>query len=107
MALQPPLLRLYPLQEQQILPIKAATSRCSMARSWGLPFSPALDDRALPVILLDHVARYLGLNLRIDKSIQRGNPVTVERHVAPFDCRDGHRHWGNNLRCALLFRARR
>jgi hypothetical protein len=67
----------------------------------------ALYDGAFPVILLDQVAGYLGLNLRIDISVERSNPVAVERHVALFDRRHANLRWSSIWRFVLFLSARR
>lgn len=67
----------------------------------------SLYDGAFPVILLDQVARrYLGLNLRIYVSIERGDPIAVKRHVALFHRRNIHLQWPRLWRSAPFLRAR-
>jgi hypothetical protein len=59
-------------------------------------------DRAFLVVLLDQVAGNLRLNLRIDVSVERRNPVPVDFYVTLFDCCDAHLRESGLWRLALF-----
>src|ERR1700678_32879 len=61
-----------------------------------------MNERPLPIVLFDQIARYLRLKLRICESIERGDPIANDRNIFFDNCYDRHYRGRHRRRCLFF-----